>query len=335
MITLTRGGGHAPAPRIVIVGGGLSGLTLARALHVRGLAATVYELDAEPTSPGAAPGHPLDLRADAGLRALEIARMAGAGAGVCRTELRRRLLAGLPADRVVWDARVSAVRPAAGGAGHLVELADGRAVPADLVVGADGTWSRVRRALIDAEPDYTGMFVFATHLSDVDRRCPALAAFVGGGVSAFAEDRGLVARRVGAGVAVEVALRLPAGWTELVPVQRGTAPALRDRLARHFTGWDDRLSALIRESDALPVARAVYRLPGNHRWPRRPGVTLLGDAAHPGAPFADASANTGMLDAAELAVALAGQPGAVEAALRVYESAMFARIGAVPLVAAG
>ncbi|MCK9896222.1 NAD(P)/FAD-dependent oxidoreductase [Frankia sp. AgB32] len=331
MITLTHGAGHAPAPRIVIVGGGLGGLTLARALHVRGLAAAVYELDAPPADAGGAPGHPLDLRAQVGLRALEIAGVPEPGPGVSRAELRRMLLAGLPADRVVWDAPVTAVRPAPGG-GHLVELADGRAVPADLVVGADGTWSRVRRALVDVEPDYTGMFVFATHLSDVDRRCPALAAFVGGGVSAFAEDRGLVARRVGAGVAVEVALRVPAGWTELVPVQRRTAPALRDRLARHFTGWDYRLSALIRESDALPLARAVYRLPANLHWPRRPGVTLLGDAAHPGAPFADAGANAGMLDAAELAVALADRPGDVEAALRVYESALFARIGAVPAV---
>ncbi|MCL9795569.1 NAD(P)-binding protein, partial [Frankia sp. AgKG'84/4] len=88
MVTLTRSAGHAPAPRIVIVGGGLSGLTLARALHVRGLAATVYELDAEPTSPGAAPGHPLDLRADAALRALEIARMAARAVKMLASESR-------------------------------------------------------------------------------------------------------------------------------------------------------------------------------------------------------------------------------------------------------
>jgi 2-polyprenyl-6-methoxyphenol hydroxylase-like FAD-dependent oxidoreductase len=56
---------------IAIVGGGLSGLTLARVLHVHGIEAAVYDLEASPAV--RAQGGMLDIHEDSGQAALRVA----------------------------------------------------------------------------------------------------------------------------------------------------------------------------------------------------------------------------------------------------------------------
>ncbi len=112
---------------------------------------------------------------------------------VPRGELRRILLGSLPADTVRWGHKVKAVSPLGGGR-HGLTFADGSTVTTDLLVGADGAWSKVRPLLSEARPVYVGTTFIETYLYDSDTRHRASAQAVGGG-SLFALAPGRAIQR--------------------------------------------------------------------------------------------------------------------------------------------
>jgi 2-polyprenyl-6-methoxyphenol hydroxylase-like FAD-dependent oxidoreductase len=121
-------------------------------------------------------------------------------------------------------------------------------------------------------------------------------------------------------------LRVPQDWTVKSGVDGSNAAAVRDILLEEFADWSVELKDLIRNCDDRIIPRLIYALPIGHCWARSPGVTLLGDAAHVMSPFAGEGANLAMLDATELALAIAEHGD--ETALTQYETAMFPRSAA-------
>jgi 2-polyprenyl-6-methoxyphenol hydroxylase-like FAD-dependent oxidoreductase len=245
---------------------------------------------------------------------------------VQRAELRRLLLESLPEGAVRWGHKVTSVR-ALGGGRHEVAFADGSTVTTDLLVGADGAWSRVRPLLSDATPEYSGRSFVETWLYDGDARHPEAAAAVGGGsLMAVAPGQGIQAHRESGGTLHGyIALSRPQEW--FADIDFDDPAAATAAVAAEFAGWAPELTALITDSDTDPVLRTLTTLPVGHRWEHVPGVTLVGDAAHLAPPNGE-GANLAMEDGAELGKALAAHPDDVEAALAGYEEAMFER-GAV------
>jgi 2-polyprenyl-6-methoxyphenol hydroxylase-like FAD-dependent oxidoreductase len=243
---------------------------------------------------------------------------------VLRGDLRRLLLDSLPPGTVQWGRKLTGVS-ALGAGRHELTFADGSVVATDLLVGADGAWSRVRPLLSDAEPEYVGTSFVETYLFDADQRHPAAAAAVGGGaMHALAPGRGILAHREPNGVLHGyVALNRPVEW--IAAIDFDDPAAATARVAAEFEGWAPELTALITDGDTPPTPRTVYKLPVGLRWDRVPGVTLVGDAAHLMSPFAGEGANLAMFDGSELGLAIAARPGDVEAALVAYEESMFKR----------
>lgn len=73
--------------------------------------------------------------------------------------LRNLILKSLEKGTVEWSCHLESVVPNPAGRGHQLIFKNGRKEIADLVVGADGAWSRVRTILTPAEPVYTGISV--------------------------------------------------------------------------------------------------------------------------------------------------------------------------------
>lgn len=246
---------------------------------------------------------------------------------VQRGELRELLINSLPAGTVQWGHKVDTAVALSNGQ-HEVTFTDGTSLRTDLLVGADGAWSRVRPLLSDAVPEYAGTSFVETYLYDADERHPATAQAVGGGSMFVPAQGGMLNahRERGATLHTYVVLDKPEDWFAQFDFADSDATAAR--LVREFDGWAPELTALITDSDTPLLHRPHFTLPIGHRWDRVAGVTLIGDAAHLQAPDGE-GANNAMLDGAELGQALAARPDDPEGALAEYEQGMFARM-AVP-----
>jgi 2-polyprenyl-6-methoxyphenol hydroxylase-like FAD-dependent oxidoreductase len=346
-------------PRIAIVGAGPGGLLCARVLQRRGIEVAVYDADTSLDARDA--GGTLDLKADSGQIALEdagllaefraLARPEGqaksrldqhgtvltayvpeeddeAATEIDRGQLRRLLAEHLATGTVRWGHRLRTATPLGDGV-HRLEFDDGTVTETDLLIGADGAWSRVRPLLTDATPAYTGVSFLDVRFDDVDHRHPRIAELVGDGHVFATDDSGhaVIGQRNSHGhVRGYVAMRTDVDWHRTAALDLDDRSAVQRFLRTEFAGWSPELMPFITDGEGAFVNRPIHALPAPLAWEQGRGVTLLGDAAHLMSPWGGFGVNLAMLDGAELARAVA-EEATVDAAVTRYEATMLPRAG--------
>jgi 2-polyprenyl-6-methoxyphenol hydroxylase-like FAD-dependent oxidoreductase len=356
-------------PSIAIIGAGPGGLTLARLLHINGLPCTVFESDVSAKS--RPQGGSLDLHATSGQAALKaaglyeefdkIARREGDARRVAdktgklyiddkghergsdrpevdRMALRQMLLDSLPAESIRWGSKVASIdEPTADGRWAVSFIDSAKEVQFfDLVVGADGAWSKVRPLLTDEKPFHTGHSGVEFSFRNVDVRHPKISALIGeGSYFATGNRKALVGQRNGdATIRVYSFMLTTEDWIETCGIDWSNPAEAKEKLVtQYYSDWDQSLQDLIRlaDDDSI-IPRKLFMLPVGIKWSPRPGVTLIGDAAHLMGPFAGIGVNLAMNDAMDLAAALTerkhtlvSDKSSMAAALEVYETEMFKR----------
>jgi salicylate hydroxylase len=344
------------ADKIVIIGGGIGGLTAALALLRRGVEVEVYEQSKELKEVGAgvqigANGtrvlHALGLKeplersqvVPSGKEArlwntgqswktldlgpISVERYGAPHIMMHRGDLHALLVDAIRAikpDAVQLDQRCAQLTQNSEGVD--VRFASGRTADAALVIGADGIHSNVRQALFGKDAaQFTGCVAWRG-LVPMQRLPQHLA-------------RNMATSWLG-----------PAGHVLHYPVRRGelmnfiafvertdwrveswTVAGTIAELAQDFRGWHCDVHEIIRNID-VPYKWALWVRPPMERWSVG-RVTLLGDACHPTLPFLGQGAVMAIEDAYVLAGCLKKYAGDHATALAKYENARRDRTAAV------
>ncbi|KAJ9149481.1 Tetracycline resistance protein from transposon [Pleurostoma richardsiae] len=267
-----------------------------------------------------------------------------------RADLRRILLESLPEGIVRWGRRLRRVEAGDGDGGtSAVSLVfDDEIVSGfDLVVGADGAWSKVRPLLRDEQPAFAGVGAHGLTIVDAARAAPEVHATVrGGSVFAHADGVRLALQQLGDGsVGIHASMRKEsADWAQTCGYDVGSLAAVKEALLGEggpLAGWHPTFREAVAKADGRCEARSLYMLPVGFSWPHRRGATLVGDAAHLMTPFAGEGVNLAMDDARRLAGAIIGAAEAVkrdgkkdltaelDGAVEAFEKDMFTRAAKV------
>ena len=342
--------------RAAIIGGGIGGLTAARALTRAGIEVAVYEAAAELKEIGAGVAlHPNAMKV---LRALGVEdgvrKVAGraqwqvmrnwktgrviakttsqqltasfgtAGATAHRADLLDVLAKALPDDLVTLGKRCTRVNTDRDVA--VACFADGTEIEADVIVGADGIHSPVRACLFGPDaPRFTGKICYRSVVRADAVRGERPAAE---GAQWFGPHGTIVLYPLRGDELINVVCHYDDdGYRH----ESWITQCGREEVLQRYAGWHESLLRLFAAAGTW-YKWALYDRDPIPQWTHG-RVTVLGDAAHPMLPYLGQGACQAIEDGAVLATALVAEPKDPLTALARYERTRRPRASRVVLAA--
>jgi salicylate hydroxylase len=326
---------------IAIVGAGYGGAAAAKALSLLGATVNVYEQASQVREVGAGIGlrpstmdrfrqwgifdaiagvsspsdtfeiltaddHPIMEEAWPGINDFEVETKTHL---IHRGDFIEALLGVLPEGMVHLGHKLTDI--ADKGATSVLTFANGTVVEADLVIGADGIKSVVRKALFgDNQPVFSGEHAYRAVISlDEARGMVAddnLRMYIGRGTKVY-----LLPLRHRNQLSFDI--------TALCPDSTWAPEVTREQLLATVEGFDDRIVAMARGLDMDTVSiRAVYDIDPVEHW-HTDSAVIMGDAAHAMLHHQGQGANSAIMDAGALADALE-EAGSVAEALALFQA---------------
>ena len=350
-------------PNVAIIGAGPAGSTLARLLIRASIPVTIFE--GESSMSIREQGGTLDLHTSTGLKALSeaglyeeyakyarydgealnladknlvsVIRVGGSTEAssrgrpeIDRARLRQILVHSLPEGTIRWNCRLRNVD-----ADDLsLHFDHGVETGFDLLIGADGAWSKVRPVLTDVKPFFVGLGGYDLFVHDAERSHPDLHKLVNrGSLFTYSDCKGIIAQQRGDGTIIVYASgKREEDWKETCGYDLHNASEVKKAIREEFKDWAEPLVKLTQVADDSDFnARSLYILPPGHRWKHRAKVTLIGDAAHLMTPHAGEGVNVAMEDALKLADAIVRSAkgedfnNALDKEVSVFEDEMMTR----------
>jgi 2-polyprenyl-6-methoxyphenol hydroxylase-like FAD-dependent oxidoreductase len=150
-------------------------------------------------------------------------------------------------------------------------------VKTSILIGADGSFSRVRMILHDIKPTYSGVTMYDLSVP-VERMTPELRSFVGSGSCFILNEGSAILPQMNSGGRCKVyaAVQRPAEWIDAHPLPE---EGKRKWIAGMYAGWCDALAEklIMAADEETVVARRIYGFQPGLKWDSDlSGATVIG-----------------------------------------------------------